>query len=75
MKCGAETLKWNTDELINLDRRSRTFMTMHGALHPKSDVDSVYLSREMGGGGLTSCEGCVYKDGRKQLGMVCQEFK
>ena len=24
-------------------------MTMHGALHPKSDVDRVYLSREMGG--------------------------
>ena len=34
-------------------------MTMHGALHPKSDIDRVYLSREMGGRGLISCEGCI----------------
>ena len=34
-------------------------MTMHGALHPKSDVRRVYLSRDMGGRGLTSCEGCI----------------
>ena len=34
-------------------------MTMHGALHPKSDVDSVYLSKEMGGRELISCERCV----------------
>ena len=29
-------------------------MTMHGALHPKSDID-----REMGARGLTSCERCI----------------
>ena len=34
-------------------------MTMHGALHPKSDVPRVYLSRDMGGRGLISCEGCI----------------
>ena len=34
-------------------------MTMHGALHPKTDVDRVYLSREMGGRRLISCEGCI----------------
>ena len=34
-------------------------MAMHTALHPKSDIDRVYLSREMGGRGLISCEGCV----------------
>ena len=34
-------------------------MTMHGVLHPKSDVDRVYLSREMGGRRLISCEGCI----------------
>ena len=32
---------------------------MHGALHPKSDFDRVHLSREMGGRGLISCEGCI----------------
>ena len=34
-------------------------MTMHGALHPKSDIDTVYLSRKMGGRELISCEGCI----------------
>ena len=34
-------------------------MMMHGALHSKSDVDRVYLSREMGGRVLISCERCI----------------
>ena len=34
-------------------------MAMHGALHPKSDIDRVYLSREMGGRRLISCEGYI----------------
>ena len=59
MRYGAGILKWNTDELKSLDRRTRRFMTMHGALHPKSSIDRVYLSREMGGRGLISCEGCI----------------
>ena len=59
MRYGAEILKWNTDELKSLGRRTRKFMIMHGALHPKSDVDRVYLSREMGGRGSISCEGCL----------------
>ena len=52
-------LKWNTDKLKSLDRRNRKIMTIHGALHPKSDIDRVYLSREMGGRRLINCEGSV----------------
>ena len=59
MKYGAGILKWNTDELKSLDRRTRKFMTMHGVLHPKSDIGRVFLSREMGARGLVSCEGCI----------------
>ena len=59
MRYAAGTLEQNTDELKSLDRRTRKFMTMHGALHPKSDVDSVYLSKEMGGRELISCERCL----------------
>ena len=32
---------------------------MHCAFHPKSDTDKLYLTREKGGRGLISCEGCV----------------
>ena len=56
MTYGAGILIWNTDELKSLDRRTRKFMTMHGALLPKHCVDRVYFSREMGGRGLISCE-------------------
>ena len=69
MRCSAGILKWNTDELKSLDRRTRKFMTMHGALHPKSDIDRVYLSREMGGRGLISCEGCIRMEEKTWDGM------
>ena len=59
MRYSAGILKWNTDESKNLDRRTSKFMTMHGALHPKSDIDMVYLSREIGERGLISYEGCI----------------
>ena len=32
---------------------------MYGALHPKSDVDRIYIQREKGGKGLISCENCI----------------
>ena len=58
MRYGAGILKWNTDELKSFDR-TKKFMTMHRALHPKNDVDRVYRNRELGGRGLISCDGCI----------------
>ena len=55
MRYGAGILKWTK-------QKDQKVMTMHGALHNKSDVDWVYLSREMGGRGLISCEGCIRMD-------------
>ena len=34
-------------------------LAIYGALHPKSDIDRVYLKRKHGGTGLTSIEMCV----------------
>ena len=34
-------------------------MTMNGALHPKRDVDRLYVTRMKGGRGLISCESCI----------------
>ena len=34
-------------------------MTIHEVLHPKSDVDRVYLPKQKRGRGLISCEMCV----------------
>ena len=37
-------------------------MTMYGALHPKSDVDRLYIKRKEGGRGLMSVECCVREE-------------
>ena len=37
-----------------MDQRTRKLMTIHKALHPRDDVDSVYVSRKEGGRGLAS---------------------
>ena len=49
-------LKWTRDELKQMDQRTRKLMTMHKALHPRDDVDRLYVSRKEGGRGLASIE-------------------
>ena len=49
-------LKWTRDELKQMDGRKRKLMTMHKALHPRDDVDRLYVPRKEGGRGLASIE-------------------
>ena len=39
-----------------MDQRTRKLMTMHKALHPRDDVDRLYISWKDGGRGLASIE-------------------
>ena len=62
LRYSAGVVEWNTDELKLkvLDRKTRKLMTLHGALHPKSDVHRVYVARQKEGRGLIRrnvCEG------------------
>ena len=59
LRYSAGLVEWKTDELNELDRKTRKMMTLFDALHPKSDVDWVYLSRQKGGRGLISCKMCI----------------
>ena len=52
-------LKWTRDELRQMDRRTGKLMTMHKALHPRDDVDRLYVARKEGGRGLDSIEDSV----------------
>ena len=52
-------LKWTREELKQMDQRTRKLMTMHKALHPRDDVDRLYVSRKQGGRGLASSEDTV----------------
>ena len=51
-------LKWTRDELKQMDQRTRKIMTMHKVLHPRDDVDRLYVPRK-GGRGLASIEDSV----------------
>ena len=52
-------LKWTREELKQMDQRTRKLMTLHKALHPKDDVDRLYVSRKQVGRGLASIEDTV----------------
>ena len=52
-------LKWTRDELKQMDQRTRKLMTMLKALHPRDDVDRLYVSRKEGGRGIASIEDSV----------------
>ena len=52
-------LEWTREELKQMDQRKRKLMTMHKALHPRDDIDRLYVSRKEGGSGLASIEDTV----------------
>lgn len=56
---GSGVVEWNKQDLEKIDRKTRKLMTMHGALHPRADVDRLYVKREEGGRGLMSVEEVV----------------
>ena len=41
-------LKWTTDELKQMDPRTRKLITMHQVFHPRDDVDRLCVSRKEG---------------------------
>ena len=59
MKYCAGILKWNKNELQELDRKTNKFMTMNKEFEPRSDVTCLYASRKNRGRGLTGCENSV----------------
>ena len=42
-----------------IDRKTRKLFTICQALHPRSDVDRLYIPRKEGGRGLISIEDCI----------------
>ena len=47
-------LKWIREEPQQMNQRTRKLVMMHKALHPKDDIDRLYVSRKEGGRGLSS---------------------
>ena len=73
VRCGAGILKWNKNELQEMDRKTRKFMTMNKELHPRSDVARLHISRKNGGRGLIACENSV-KSEENGLGWYVNHY-
>ena len=59
IRYSAAFVSWWKSELQDIDRKTRKLFTMYRALHPKSDVDRLYIPKKEGGRGLISIEDCV----------------
>ena len=59
LRYSAVFVSWRKSELQAIDRTTRNLFTIYGALHPKSDVDRLYIPRKEVGRGLISIEDCV----------------
>ena len=53
---GAGVIDLKESELKSVDRKTRKTLTMYGAMHPKGDVDRLYIKRNEGGRGMSSVE-------------------
>ena len=52
-------LKWTREKLKQMDEETRKLITMHKALHPRDDIDRLYVSRKERERGLTNIEDSV----------------
>ena len=59
LRYSAAIVSWRKSELQAIDRKTRKLFTIYGALHPKSDVDILYIPKKEGKRGLISIEECV----------------
>ena len=43
---GSGIIQWKASEPKDMDKKSRKTMAMYGGLHPKSNVDRLYVKRK-----------------------------
>ena len=62
IRYGAGIIDWTKNEIDEIDRKTRKMLNMYGGLHPKSNVDRLYLKRENGGRRLISVGDCIMNE-------------
>ena len=72
LRHAAGIINWKVEELKKMDRTRRKTLTMYESLHPKSDIDRLYLKRKHAGRGLISIETCVRLE-QNNLGLYMRE--
>lgn len=56
---GSGVIKWNKQELEAIDRKTRKLLNTYKGVHPRADVDRLYVARREGGRGLMGVEEVV----------------
>ncbi|XP_067945181.1 uncharacterized protein [Watersipora subatra] len=56
IRYSAGIIKWTEEAINETNIATRKLLTMHGALHPKSDTTRLYFDRKDGGRGLKSLQ-------------------
>ena len=64
LRYSAPFFSWTKTELQSIDGKTRKLLTTHNGLHPRSDVDRLYISRKVGGRGLAIA---TVKDMKKNI--------
>ena len=62
LRYGTGIIQWKASQLKDLDRKSRKTMAMYRGLHPKSDVDRLYVKRKEGRRGLIRVKQCIREE-------------
>ena len=59
LRYSAAFIDWTKEELKELDRKTRKYLTIYNSLHPRDSVAKLYLPQKLGGRGLCSVEDSV----------------
>ena len=59
LRYSAAFISWRKCDLHAIDRKTMKLFTIYGGLHPKFDVDRLYIHRKDGGRSLMAIEDCV----------------
>ena len=54
-------LDWSIQDIKDLDIKTRKQLTMSGNFHPNSDIDLLYIQRNLGGTGLRQIQRVIRK--------------
>ncbi len=63
----AGIVKWTVNELNNANRSTRKIMNIYGGLHPRADIDRLYIPREKGGRGLHDIKEAIESEERSLI--------
>ena len=66
VRYSAGIIEWT--KVKEMDLKTRKIITMYGGIHPRSNIECLYLPRSEGGRGLVNIEECV-NDEREKLAL------